>query len=80
MLSVINVRLSAGLAQAAAFRLLNRALGRFAWEAAVTGGRIWNPSSAPTVAAMRCPGGGFAVALGYRWEVTISPLEYRPRA
>jgi hypothetical protein len=52
--------------------LLNRALALVAWEAVITGGRIWTPTG-PTIAAVRCPGGGFAVALGSRWEVTISP-------
>lgn len=53
--------------------IINLALAPFAWEAVVTGGRIWNLDSAPKVVAMRCPGGGFAVAMGRRWEVTIGP-------
>lgn len=53
--------------------LLRAALAPFAWDAVVAGGRLWTSDSAPWVAAMRCPGGGFVLALGYRWELTVSP-------
>lgn len=52
--------------------LLNLALALVSWEAVITGGRIWTPSGQPWVAAVRCPGGGFALAVGSRWEVTVS--------
>lgn len=53
--------------------LLNRVLALISWEAVITGGRIWTHSWQPWLAAVRCPGGGFAVAVGGRWEVTVSP-------
>lgn len=53
--------------------IINLALAPAAREAVVTGGHIWNLVSAPKVVAIRCPGGGFAVALGGRWELTVSP-------
>jgi hypothetical protein len=59
--------------------IINLALAPFAWEAVTTGGRIWNPDGAPMVTAVRCYGGGFAVALGRRWEMTVSPRYLSPR-
>lgn len=60
-------------------RALDPVLDRIGWEAVATPGRIWTPLTAPSVSAICLPGGGFAFSLG-RWEVTVSPREYRHRA
>ena len=56
--------------------LLAAALAPFGWDAAATGFRLWTPSTAPRLTLTRCPGGGFALAMG-RHELVISPREYR---